>query len=56
MAVTRFSLAAVALHEVGHVLGLGHSEDPKDVMSPYYVASQTKLTENDVSRAAALYP
>ena len=29
------------------MLGLGHSDDPNDVMSPYYFADRLRLTEND---------
>jgi len=50
-----FSFFVVALHEVGHVIGLDHSDDPADVMSPYYKKGQLELSPNDVARAKALY-
>jgi predicted Zn-dependent protease len=36
---------------MGHVLGLGHSKNPEDVMSPWYNASLKALTQNDIDRA-----
>jgi len=42
---------SVVLHEMGHVLGLGHSKNPEDVMSPWYNASLKALTQNDIDRA-----
>jgi len=45
-----FRLLPVALHEVGHVLGLSHSDTPGDVMAPFYDASRVELTDNDVAR------
>jgi hypothetical protein len=50
-----FSVFVVGLHEVGHVIGLGHSDAAADVMSPYYLKTKVALTENDLARARALY-
>jgi hypothetical protein len=33
---TNTDLFSVTLHELGHSLGLGHSDNPNDVMYPYY--------------------
>ncbi len=45
---------SVALHEAGHALGLGHSDNPGDVMYPYYRRGMT-LSANDIGAAVALY-
>ncbi|CAD5125099.1 DgyrCDS13344 [Dimorphilus gyrociliatus] len=51
------SLYYVALHEVGHSLGLTHSADPTAVMYPTYRPSNAKngLPSDDVQRIQALY-
>ena len=46
---------SLALHEAGHALGLGHSDDPKDVMYAYY-KHVTGLTPQDVATVRTLYP
>jgi len=46
-------LHAVLLHEMGHVLGLGHGP-PGSVMAPYYQSLRT-LTAADKRAAQALY-
>lgn len=47
-------LFTVVLHEAGHALGLGHSDEPTAVMYPYYRQAYG-LTSDDIAGIQALY-
>ncbi|VDM37546.1 unnamed protein product [Toxocara canis] len=56
---TGLDLRFVALHEIGHALGLRHSRDPNAVMHPYYreqLKNGFRLSEDDIRGIRALYP
>jgi Matrixin len=45
---------SVALHEIGHALGLGHSDNPSAVMYPYY-QRHTTLEADDIAAVRSIY-
>uniref|UniRef100_A0A914C1S9 Matrix metalloproteinase n=3 Tax=Acrobeloides nanus TaxID=290746 RepID=A0A914C1S9_9BILA len=48
------SIRSVAMHEVGHSLGLGHSNELQSIMYPYYQATSS-LHDDDILAIQALY-
>ncbi|KAF3444898.1 hypothetical protein FNV43_RR14591 [Rhamnella rubrinervis] len=54
---TQVDLMSVTLHEIGHILGLAHSEDGSAVMYPYfpYGAIHRHLEDDDKKGIEALY-
>lgn len=49
-------LVTVAIHEIGHSLGLAHSSDPNAIMYAYYSGSRRQLSNDDFSAIDSLYP
>lgn len=57
-ALGAFDIETVALHEIGHILGLAHSNVAGAVMLPTAISNFTRraLAKDDISGAQALYP
>ena len=52
-----FDVESVAVHEIGHLLGLGHSQDRNAIMFPSIGPGQKKvnLGQDDINGIRALY-
>src|SRR3990170_5139017 len=48
-------LSSVALHELGHTLGLAHSNDPLAVMYAYYMGRRRSLSSDDMAGIQSIY-
>lgn len=41
----------VMLHEIGHILGIAHSEDESSILYPAYTGPKRELTQDDIDAA-----
>ncbi len=51
---SNIDIYTVALHEAGHALGLGHSDDPAAIMYPYYRLG-AQIMADDIAGIQAIY-
>ena len=54
--INHIDIETVLLHENGHVLGLGHSQDPQAVMFASYQGVLRILHADDIAGISSLYP
>ena len=50
-----YDFKRVALHEVGHTLGIGHEENNSSIMNPGYQGNVTTLQQDDINGIRAIY-
>lgn len=48
-------LLQVAIHEIGHLLGLSHSQDQSAIMFAFYAPDRVNLTQDDIDGVTTLY-
>lgn len=48
-------LLQVAIHEIGHLLGLSHSQDQSAIMFAFYSPDRVNLAQDDIDGIATLY-
>jgi len=51
-----YDIETVLLHELGHVAGVGHSDDPNAIMYPSYQKLNRDLDVDDKNAISSLYP
>jgi len=51
-------LVSIVTHEVGHFLGIAHTEDPTAVMYPFYAQGSVRraLSADDIAAVCSIYP
>jgi hypothetical protein len=52
---TTYDLMTVAVHELGHALGMDHSQVSTAVMWPTYIGSKQTLTTDDIAGIRSIY-